>query len=164
MAREPDVALLMTASGSLDSFLTRLCLKMYTLVSKLVALSVEKYYMALTEIQLQVCTFHGSLSQKGSRSLLKCIGVFVIYLNITERSSQLRVLLESYTANKVVRTFYFALRWLGNFKTSGCLVGRPTCAPATTRLTPQVVGISTITYNLRPYTCKTPVALTLKTE
>ena len=26
----------------------------------------------------------------------KCIGVFIVYLNITERSSQLRVLLESY--------------------------------------------------------------------
>jgi len=30
----------------------------------------------------------------------------------------------------VVRAFQFALLWLGNFKTSGCLVGRPTCAPA----------------------------------
>jgi len=28
---------------------------MHTLVSKLVALSVEKYYMALTEIQLKIC-------------------------------------------------------------------------------------------------------------
>jgi len=27
---------------------------------------------------------------------LRCIGVFVVYLNIIERSSQLRVLLESY--------------------------------------------------------------------
>jgi len=43
------------------------------------------------------------------------------------------------------------LLWLGNFKTSGCLVGRPTCAPATTRLTPQLVGTSAITYNLSPY-------------
>ena len=34
--------------------------------------------------------------------------------------------------------------------TSGCLVGRPTCAPATTRLTPQPVGVSTITYNPVP--------------
>jgi len=42
---------------------------MHTLVSKLVALSVEKYYMALTEIQLKICRFHGSLSQKGSRPL-----------------------------------------------------------------------------------------------
>jgi len=42
----------------------------------------------------------------------------------------------------VVRAFYFALLWLGNFKTSGFLVGRLTCAPATTRLSPQVVGIS----------------------
>ena len=41
--------------------------------------------------------------------------------------------------------------WLGNFKTSGCLVGKPTCAPTTTRLTPQVVGTSTITYNPSPY-------------
>jgi len=43
------------------------CLKMHTLVGKLVALSVEKYYMALTEIQLNICRFHGALSQKGSR-------------------------------------------------------------------------------------------------
>jgi len=43
---------------------------MHTLVSKLVALSVEKYYMALTEIPLKICGFHGSLSQKGSRSLI----------------------------------------------------------------------------------------------
>jgi len=43
---------------------------MHTLVSKLVALSVEKCYMALTEIPLEICGFHGSLSQKGSRPLL----------------------------------------------------------------------------------------------
>jgi len=36
------------------------------LVSKLVALSVEKYYMALKEIQLKICRLDGSLSQKGS--------------------------------------------------------------------------------------------------
>jgi len=39
------------------------------LVSKLIALSVEKYYMALTEIKLKICRFHGSLSQKDSRPL-----------------------------------------------------------------------------------------------
>jgi len=39
------------------------------LVSKLVTLGVEKYYMALTEIQLKICRFHGSPSQKGSRPL-----------------------------------------------------------------------------------------------
>jgi len=43
---------------------------MHALVSKLVALRVEKYYMALTEIQLKICRFHGSLSQKSSRPLL----------------------------------------------------------------------------------------------
>jgi len=119
MAREPDVALLMTACGSFGIFLTPLlrmklflqfstyhttkpsatacstrsrinskkhvikerihtftivrncwfCLKMDTLVGKLVALSVEKYYVALTEIQLKKCRFYGSLSQKGSRPL-----------------------------------------------------------------------------------------------
>jgi len=42
---------------------------MHTLVSTLVALNVEKYYMALTEIQLKICEFHGSVSQKSSRSL-----------------------------------------------------------------------------------------------
>jgi len=36
----------------------------------LVVLSVEKYYMALTEIQQKMCRFHGSLSQKCSRTLL----------------------------------------------------------------------------------------------
>jgi len=50
----------------------------------------------------------------------------------------------------VVKAVYFALLRLGNFKTSGCLVGRPTCSPATTTLTPQLVGISTITYNPIP--------------
>jgi len=43
---------------------------MHTLVSRLVALSVEKYYMALTEIPLKIYRFHGSLSQKGSRPLI----------------------------------------------------------------------------------------------
>jgi len=38
---------------------------MHTLASKLVALSVEKYYMAPTEIQFKICRFPGSLSQKG---------------------------------------------------------------------------------------------------
>ena len=36
----------------------------------------------------------------------------------------------------------FRLLWLGKFKTSICVVGRLTCAPETTRLTPQLVGIS----------------------
>jgi len=36
----------------------------------LVELDVEKYYMALTEIQLKLCGFLGSLNQKGSRPLL----------------------------------------------------------------------------------------------
>jgi len=38
---------------------------MHTLVSKLVALGVEKYYIALTETQLKICRFHDSLSQRG---------------------------------------------------------------------------------------------------
>ena len=42
---------------------------MHTLVNKLVALSVQKYYMALTEIQFKICRFHSSLNQKGSRPL-----------------------------------------------------------------------------------------------
>jgi len=53
-----------------------------------------------------------------------------------------------------VRAFEVALLWLDNFKTSGCLVARPTCAPATTRLTPQLVGTSAITNNPSPYRCK----------
>jgi len=40
---------------------------MHTLVSKLVALSVEKYYMALTEIQSKIYRFHGSLSQEAKK-------------------------------------------------------------------------------------------------
>jgi len=43
---------------------------MHTLVNKLVALSVEKYYMALTEAQSKICRFHDSLSQKSSRPLV----------------------------------------------------------------------------------------------
>ena len=43
---------------------------MHMLFGKLVALSVEKYCMALTEIQLKICRLYGSLSQKGSRPLL----------------------------------------------------------------------------------------------
>jgi len=56
---------------------------MHTLVHKLVALSVEKYYMALTEIQLKICRFHGSLSQKGSRPLTYAItfGLSMLYLS-----------------------------------------------------------------------------------
>jgi len=41
-------------------------MKMHTLVSKLAALTVEKYYMAPTQIPLKICRFHCSLSQKGS--------------------------------------------------------------------------------------------------
>jgi len=37
---------------------------MHTLVSKLVALSVEKYYMALTEIQLKYVGFMAPLAKK----------------------------------------------------------------------------------------------------
>jgi len=49
---------------------------MHTLVSKLVALSVEKYYMALTEMQLKICRFHGSLNWKGSRPLIYIVQEF----------------------------------------------------------------------------------------
>jgi len=50
------------------------CLKLLVLlrnahVSKLVAISVGKYFMALTEIQSKICRLHGSLSQKGSQPL-----------------------------------------------------------------------------------------------
>jgi len=54
---------------------------MHTLVSKLVALSVEKYYVALTEIRLKICRFHGSLSQRGSRPLNRLCS----YLWLTRR-------------------------------------------------------------------------------
>jgi len=40
--------------------------------------------MALTEIQLKICRFHGSLSQKGSRPLLYSISNKVIQLLHTE--------------------------------------------------------------------------------
>jgi len=36
----------------------------------LLSVSVEKYYIALTETQLKICRFHDSLSQKGSRPLV----------------------------------------------------------------------------------------------
>jgi len=48
---------------------------MHTLVSKIVALSDEKY-MVLTEIQLKIRRFHGSLSQKGSRPLAQVTDFF----------------------------------------------------------------------------------------
>jgi len=50
---------------------------MHTLVSKLVALHVEKYYVALTEIQVKICRFHGSLSQKGSDTCYKRIEMHI---------------------------------------------------------------------------------------
>jgi len=48
---------------------------MHTLV-KLVAFSVEKYYMAVTEIQFKIRRFHDSLSQKGSQPLLYILESF----------------------------------------------------------------------------------------
>jgi len=73
----PEVALTIRSSMLLKEKIQTLtivyncwfCLKMHTLVCKLVALSVEKYYIALTEIQLKICRFQGSLSQKGSQPL-----------------------------------------------------------------------------------------------
>jgi len=41
----------------------------HTLIGKLVALSVEKYYMTLKEKQLKIHRFHGSFRQKSSRPL-----------------------------------------------------------------------------------------------
>ena len=73
--------------------------------------------------------------------------IFVIYLDITDSSSKLKSSIGELLVDKVVRAFYFALLRLGNFKTSGCLVGRPTCAPAITSLTPLLVGTFTISYN-----------------
>jgi len=58
---------------------------MHTSVSKLVALSVEKYYMALTEIQLKICRFHGSLNQKGSRPLGCGLVKFLLNVIIVRR-------------------------------------------------------------------------------
>jgi len=45
--------------------------------------------------------------------------------------------------------FRLALAW--QLQDVRCSVVRPTCAPATTRLTSQPVGTSTITYNFTPY-------------
>ena len=55
--------------------------------------------------------------------------------------------------NKVVRAFYLPCFGLATSRRQVALVGRPTCAPATIRLTPQLVGTSAITNNLSPYTC-----------
>jgi len=41
-------------------------------------------------------TLHRTVTLRVSDFTLKCIGVFVVHLNIIERSSQLRVLLKSY--------------------------------------------------------------------
>jgi len=46
---------------------------MHTLLSKLAALSIEKYYIALTQMQLKIYRFHGSLSRRGSRPLVYSI-------------------------------------------------------------------------------------------
>jgi len=46
-------------------------------ISKLAASSVEKYYMALTEIELKICRFHCSLGQQGSRSLNQIIATLM---------------------------------------------------------------------------------------
>jgi len=86
-------------------------------------------------------TLHRIVTLRVSDFTSKCTGVFVVYLNITERSSQLTTVSctgEYYwrvISEQSGESLLFALLCLGNFKTSGCLVGRPTCAPATTRLT-----------------------------
>ena len=63
---------------------------MHTLVRKLVALSVWKYHMALTEIQLKICRLHGSLSQKSCRPL--CSGN-VPNSNVTIKFAQIHYFL-----------------------------------------------------------------------
>ena len=47
-------------------------------------------------VVILIPTLHRTDTLRDSDFTLKCIGVFVVYLNIIERSSQLRVLLESY--------------------------------------------------------------------
>ena len=44
----------------------------------LVVFSVKKYCMALAEIYLKICGFHGSLSQKGSRPLVYMLRCSVV--------------------------------------------------------------------------------------
>jgi len=51
--------------------------------------------------------------------------------------------------NKVVRAFILPCIWLDKLKTSDRLVGKLTCA-TTTRLTPQIVGISGIVVDRQP--------------
>jgi len=68
-----------------------------------------------------------------------CIEDFVVYLNIIKRGN------ETWSAagyGESGEGLYFALHWVGNFKMSRCLVGRLTCAPVTTVLTPQLGRIS----------------------
>jgi len=82
---------------------------MPTLVSKLVALSVEKYYMALTEIQLKYVTFMAPLAKKvpdpwHTRTLFTrcCRLQFVTAMNINYISGILRQ--QFITAKKRVKT------------------------------------------------------------
>jgi len=55
---------------------------MDTLVRELVALAVEKFSMALTEIQLKICRFHGSLAKKVpdpcSKRWLTCLSIVLL--------------------------------------------------------------------------------------
>ena len=47
-------------------------------------------------VVILIPTLHRTVTLRDSDFTLKCIGVFVVYLNIIEKSSELRVLLESY--------------------------------------------------------------------
>jgi len=58
------------------------------LISKLVALSAEKYYVVLMEIQLKMCRFHGSLIQKGSRPLVYRIFYYSENLNLAAQPAR----------------------------------------------------------------------------
>ena len=55
---------------------------------------------ALVRRHFLIPTLHQIVTLRVSDFTPKCIGVFIVYLNITERSSQLRVLLESYQRTK----------------------------------------------------------------
>jgi len=57
-------------------------------------------------------TTYRTVALRVSDFTLKCIGVFVVYLNIIKRTNQLRVLLESYQRTKWWEPFnspYFGL-------------------------------------------------------
>ena len=73
-----------------------------------------------------------------------------VYLNIIKASNGACRVAGELPTDKMMKSFYSALPWFFNLKISSSLVERPTRIPATTKLTPQQVGILAITQHQLP--------------